>query len=66
MSLSRGRGERKKGLAILGTLGRLVILEGERILELERAKKNQRERKKEFLKENLEEGGGLSFGSLIS
>ena len=45
---------------------RLVILEGERILELERAKKNQRERKKEFLKENLEEGGGLIFGSLIS
>ena len=36
------------------------------ILELERAKKNQRERKKEFLRENLEEGDGLSFGSLIS
>ena len=36
------------------------------ILELERAKKNQRERKKEFLRENLEEGVGLSFGSLIS
>ena len=36
------------------------------ILELERVKKNQRERKKEFLRENLEEGGGLSFGSLIS
>ena len=51
LSVKERREERGKGLVIL---------------ELERAKKNQRERKKEFLRENLEEGGGLSFGFLIS
>ena len=52
LSLSRGRGERKRGLF----LGR-----GD-----SRAKKNQRGKKRDFLRENLEKGVDFRLGILIS